>query len=103
VKKQIIQQISVTGISAEGFGIGKLEDGKVVFVPYTAIGDEAVVKVTKSKKSYAEGTLLELVKPSADRRTPACSPLWFMWRLQNPTHSLCPTTAHQIANCVRCF
>lgn len=73
MKKQIIQQISVTGISAEGFGIGKLEDGKVVFVPYTAIGDEAVVKVTKSKKSYAEGTLLELVKPSADRRTPACS------------------------------
>jgi len=72
VKKQIIEQVSVTGISAEGFGIGKLEDGKVVFVPYTAIGDEAIVKVTKSKKSYAEGVLLELVKPSEIRRVPTC-------------------------------
>lgn len=73
MKKQIIEKISVTGISAEGFGIGKLEDGKVVFVPYTAIGDEAIVKVIKSKKSYAEGIVLELVNPSEIRRSPTCS------------------------------
>ncbi len=73
MKKYPVQSVVITGISAEGFGIGKLPDGKVIFVPYTAVGDEAVVQITKSKKSFAEGVLIELSKAAAHRIPPQCN------------------------------
>ncbi len=47
-------------------------DGKVIFIPKVAAGDEVRFKITSSKKSYAEGELVELVSPSGDRREPLC-------------------------------
>lgn len=73
MKKGTTTQITITAISAEGYGIGRMADGKVVFVPYTAIGDEVIVELRRSKKSFAEGVTLELLHPSANRRQPACS------------------------------
>lgn len=64
----ILQIIDVTN---EGSGIGKHE-GMAVFVPLTAIGDVARVKILKVKKSYAYGKVIEIISPSKDRITPDC-------------------------------
>ena len=63
--------LSITDITSEGSGIGRY-NGMAVFVPLTAVGDTAKVKILKVKKTYAYGKLLELITPSDDRCTPDC-------------------------------
>ncbi|MBE6787933.1 MAG: 23S rRNA (uracil(1939)-C(5))-methyltransferase RlmD [Ruminococcaceae bacterium] len=58
--------LDIVGVTAEGSGVGRV-DGMAVFVPLTAIGDRAKVKILKVKKTFAYGKLLSLVKPSKDR------------------------------------
>lgn len=59
-----------------GKGVGKLPDGKVVFVPQTAPGDQVKVKILKNKKSYCTAELQSILKPSAFRQEPSC-PIYF--------------------------
>jgi len=47
-------------------------NGKVCFVPHTAVGDLARIRVVREKKSYLEGILLECVEPSSSRTIPPC-------------------------------
>src|SRR5665647_2180163 len=54
-----------------GAGFGRLE-GKACFVPFTAPGDRARIRVVKEKRSFLEGELLELCHPSALRIEPPC-------------------------------
>lgn len=58
--------LEITDITTEGSGIGRSE-GMAVFVPLTAVGDKAKVKILKVKKTYAYGKLIELITPSAER------------------------------------
>ncbi len=64
-------EIDIIDISYEGKGIGKAE-GLAVFVPDTIPGDKAKVKLTKVKKNYAEGVVIELLTPSTDREDDFC-------------------------------
>ena len=63
--------VNITALAYGGAGVGKI-DGKVVFVPYTAPGDEVAVEVTSEKKGYSEASLVEILKPSVSRREPPC-------------------------------
>lgn len=63
--------IDIIDISYEGKGIGKIE-GLAVFVPDTIPGDRAKVKLTKVKKNYAEGIVVDLMTPSSDREDNFC-------------------------------
>lgn len=63
--------LNVTDVTNEGSGVGK-SGGMAVFVPLTAVGDKARVKILKVKKNYAFGKLIEIIEPSADRITPDC-------------------------------
>lgn len=56
----------ITGLTAEGNGVCRL-DGMAVFVPGTAVGDVAEIKIVKVLKSYAFGISTRIVTPSADR------------------------------------
>lgn len=69
-KKIELQAIEVEAYAAEGKSIARLEDGKVLFIPNAIPGDIVDVRVLKNKKSYAEGKVLKLVKPS-DKRVEA--------------------------------
>lgn len=64
--------LSITDYTADGSGVGKYE-GMAVFVPQTAVGDTAKVKILKVKKSYAYGKLTELVDKSNCRTENDCS------------------------------
>jgi 23S rRNA (uracil1939-C5)-methyltransferase len=63
--------VEITGLSYGGRGIGRIA-GKVVFVPFTAPGDKARVRVTREKKGFSEGALVEVLTPSRLRAAPVC-------------------------------
>ena len=63
--------VTITSLGAEGEGIAKV-DGLAVFVGRTFPGDEVAVRVTQMKKSYAKAELLEIIKASPVRISPAC-------------------------------
>lgn len=63
--------LEIADITNEGSGVGKYE-GMAVFVPLTAVGDIARVKILKVKKNYAFGKLIEIIEPSGDRIEPDC-------------------------------
>ncbi len=64
--------LSIVDYTSEGSGVGKYE-GMAVFVPQTAVGDTAGVKILKVKKNYAFGKLMELKEISACRTENDCS------------------------------
>jgi 23S rRNA (uracil1939-C5)-methyltransferase len=66
------ETVRIRGLSSGGAGVGNLSDGRVVFVPRTAPGDEVRVRVTQGKTRWARGQLRELCVGSPDRVLPAC-------------------------------
>ena len=54
-----------------GAGFGRVA-GKACFVPFSAPGDQARIRVVKEKRSYLEGELLELDVVSPLRVDPPC-------------------------------
>lgn len=65
--------VDVRAIAAGGAGVADLPDGRVVFVPRTAPGDRASIRIVKSRPRWAEGSLQHVDEPSPDRRAPLCS------------------------------
>ena len=63
--------LNITDMTNDGSGIGKY-DGMAIFVPLTAVGDTARVKILKVKKTYAFGKLTEIIEPSPDRAENRC-------------------------------
>ncbi|MDE7388995.1 MAG: TRAM domain-containing protein, partial [Muribaculaceae bacterium] len=64
--------MKITDVAAEGNALARVDD-MVVFIPFGAPGDVATVRLTRKKKSWAEGRIVELTEPSAVRQTPPCS------------------------------
>ena len=63
-------RLEIASIAAGGDGVGRTE-GIVVFVPRTAPGDVARVRIAKAKR-FARGQLLSLDEPSPARVDPPC-------------------------------
>jgi len=71
IKKNDLFDIYIEDMSEEGEGIGKV-DGFTLFVKGAVIGDQARVKVMKTKKTYGYARLMEVLTPSPDRVEPVC-------------------------------
>lgn len=63
--------VEITGISHQGFGVGRIEQ-VVVFVPQALIGETVQVRIDDIKKNLAQGTLVQILKPLAERINPSC-------------------------------
>ncbi|MBR3870537.1 MAG: 23S rRNA (uracil(1939)-C(5))-methyltransferase RlmD [Clostridia bacterium] len=72
MKKNDIIELEITGYSSDGNGIGR-HNGGVVFVPFSAKGDRLLVKIIKVTTRYLVGRIEEILTPSPDRVSPACS------------------------------
>lgn len=70
-KKQVLENIPVTGYAAEGRALARL-DGKVIFISGAVPGDVANILLTKNKKDWAEGRALQIKEFSAERVEPFC-------------------------------
>lgn len=61
----------ITGYAAEGKSLARIE-GKVLFIEGAVPGDVVDVRITKSKKDWAEGKVLKIKEFSSERVTPFC-------------------------------
>lgn len=68
----IAHNLMITDIAAEGMAIAKYEE-RIIFVPFVIPGDIVDVQIRRKRKKFAEGKVINLVKPSPDRKEPICA------------------------------
>lgn len=71
IRKNTVHTLDITGYTAEGMGVARLE-GRVVFVPYTIQGERWKVRLEKVNKNVAWGRGVELLVPSPERIEADC-------------------------------
>ena len=64
-------KIKIDSLAYKGSAVGR-HDGKAIFVPFGVHGDELQVEVVKEHKSFLEGTITEILRPSYARTKPEC-------------------------------
>ena len=68
-------RLTIDRLSYGPDGVGRLDGesrGKVVFVPAAVPGDDLDIALTDEKKRYANGRIVTVRHPSAERRVPPC-------------------------------
>lgn len=70
-------EVYIEDIGTDGEGIGHIKDRQngrsfALFVKDTLIGDRALVRIVKVKKTYAYGRVEQIMEPSPYRVTPVC-------------------------------
>lgn len=68
-----IYEIELTAFAYGGESIGRLPDGRAVFVPFTIPGEKARIELVEEKRGFARARLLEVLEPSPQRITPRCT------------------------------
>jgi 23S rRNA (uracil1939-C5)-methyltransferase len=66
-------ELRIDSLSVSGDGVGRLEDGRVVFVPRALPGDRVRVQLAATRKRVQYAELLEILEPSPDRVQHPCS------------------------------
>lgn len=64
--------VELTTFTYGGECIGRLADGRAVFVPYGLPGEQAEIEIVTEKRGYARGRLLNVLRPAANRIQPRC-------------------------------
>ena len=72
LQKNQLLTLKIKRLSNDGSGVAHSEEGEAVFIPGTAPGDTARVKIVKDCGRYAFGILDELLFPSPDRIPADC-------------------------------
>lgn len=67
-----MERIRIADIAFGGDGVGKLADGSVVFVPFTAVGDDVTIDVTERKQSFARAVPVQVNEAGPGRVRPLC-------------------------------
>jgi len=67
----VISPLKINKIVYGGQGLARHE-GKVIFIPFTISEEKVTVKITQSKKNYANAELLRIIDPSPERIAPRC-------------------------------
>jgi len=66
------EEITITNFSSDGKAVGKLSDGRVVFVPGTIPGERVLIRYSKSDKRYVQAELIEILSYSPKRTSSRC-------------------------------
>lgn len=64
--------ILLTTLTYGGEAMGRLPDGRAVFVPFGLPGEYVRVTLTEEKKNFARGEIVEILNASPDRIIPKC-------------------------------
>ncbi len=72
MKKNDVIKLHITDLTGGGDGVGKAPDGRVVFIPNTAVGDVIEALIIKVKTKYALGKILKIIQPSTNRIDSDC-------------------------------
>lgn len=64
--------VTITSIAGGGDGVGRLTDGRAIFVPRTAPGERVRLGSVDKRKNFARGAIGEIVTAGPARIVPAC-------------------------------
>jgi 23S rRNA (uracil1939-C5)-methyltransferase len=59
-------EIILEKLTYGGDAMGRLPDGRAVFVPFGLPGETVRIRLTQEKQNFARGEILEILKPSPD-------------------------------------
>ncbi|MBV9170712.1 MAG: class I SAM-dependent RNA methyltransferase [Chloroflexi bacterium] len=65
-------RVELTDAAFGGESLGRLPDGRVVFVPRTLPGEEALVHVQQTRKDFARADVFEIERAASGRVAPPC-------------------------------
>ena len=65
-------EITLHSLAYGGDALGRLPDGRLVFVPFGLPGETVVVRLIEEKRRHARAELVEVLKPSPQRVAPRC-------------------------------
>lgn len=65
-------EVRLTTLTYGGDALGRLPDGRAVFVPYALPGETVRIRLVEEKRGHARAELVEVLKPSPERITPRC-------------------------------
>lgn len=66
-----LHTITIEKLVYGGNGLAHI-GAQAVFIPFAAIGDQLLVRITSVERNYARGAIEKILKPSPTRRTPPC-------------------------------
>lgn len=67
-----MEKIKITGTGSELQGVGRLSDGRAVFVPHALLGETVTIEITKDAQRFCEARLVEVIEAAPSRREPGC-------------------------------
>lgn len=67
-----IHEVTLTTLTYGGEAMGRLEDGRAVFIPFGLPGERVSVRLTDEKKNFARGVIVEILEASPDRISAKC-------------------------------
>jgi 23S rRNA (uracil1939-C5)-methyltransferase len=65
-------EVRLEKLTYGGDAMGRLEDGRAVFVPFGLPGEHVRIRLTEDKRNFARGELVEVLEASPFRITPRC-------------------------------
>ena len=65
-------EIILEKLTYGGEAMGRLSDGRAVFVPFGLPSETVRIQLTQEKQNFARGEILEILKPSPDRIQAKC-------------------------------
>ena len=66
-------EVRIERLVAGGDGIGRLADGRIVFVPGVVAAEVVRVRLVDHRRDYARAEVVEVVSAAADRAVPPCT------------------------------
>lgn len=67
-----VVEVTPTIFTYGGEVMGRLPDGRAVFIPFALPGERVSIRLVEEKRSYARGELLEIIETSPERVTARC-------------------------------
>jgi len=65
-------EVTLTTLTYGGDAMGRLADGRAIFIPFGLPGERVSVRLTDEKKNFARGEIVEILEASKDRIQPKC-------------------------------
>lgn len=67
-----VYEVDLLAPAHGGVCLGRLPDGRAVFVPFALPGERVRVRLVESKRTFARAELLEVLQPAPQRIAPRC-------------------------------
>ena len=68
-----LQTVTLDKLAYGGDALGRLSDGRAVFVPFTLPGETVSVRIVEEKHAYVRAELVAILEASPDRILPRCT------------------------------